>query len=207
MTAGLANNPGGATLGGTLSVTASQGVASFAGLTLTGAAAGYTLLISSSGLSGATTGSITVSPGALATLSLADGAARGRDCGGWVRSVGGRRRRVRQSDGFQRRCDGGDRERTGRCWTGWADECDRRRGRRDVRRADTHRGGRLYIPGLGRHVSRCDDGHDHRHTRCAGPACHDSRAAWEHQRGEHLSAWPSWPKINMETRPHPSKAM
>ena len=72
VTAALANNPDGATLGGNVSVTASQGVATFSGLTLTGAAAGYTLEISSSGLSGATTGSITVSPAAPATLYLAD---------------------------------------------------------------------------------------------------------------------------------------
>ena len=39
----LANNPTGATLGGTLSVTASKGVATFSGLTLTTAASGYTL--------------------------------------------------------------------------------------------------------------------------------------------------------------------
>ena len=39
----LANNPGGSTLGGTLSVTASNGVATFSGLTLTKAASGYTL--------------------------------------------------------------------------------------------------------------------------------------------------------------------
>ena len=43
VTVALANNPGGATLGGTLSVTASNGVATFSGLTLTKAAAGYTL--------------------------------------------------------------------------------------------------------------------------------------------------------------------
>ena len=47
VTVALANNPGGATLGGTLSVTASQGVATFSGLTLTKAASGYTLTVSS----------------------------------------------------------------------------------------------------------------------------------------------------------------
>ena len=60
----LANNPTGATLGGTLSVTASHGVATFSGLTLTKAASGYTLQVSSSGLSGATSSAITVTPAA-----------------------------------------------------------------------------------------------------------------------------------------------
>jgi streptogramin lyase len=72
VTAALANNPGGTTLGGTVSVTASSGVATFSGLSLTRAASGYTLQISSSGLSGATSGSITVSAGAAAALSLAN---------------------------------------------------------------------------------------------------------------------------------------
>ncbi len=43
VTVALASNPGGATLGGTLTVTASSGVATFSGLTLTKAASGYTL--------------------------------------------------------------------------------------------------------------------------------------------------------------------
>ncbi len=60
----LANNPGGSTLGGTLSVTASNGVATFSGLTLTKAASGYTLGVSSSGLTGATSSAITVTPAA-----------------------------------------------------------------------------------------------------------------------------------------------
>ena len=50
VTVALASNPGGATLGGTLTVTASQGVATFSGLTLTTAASGYTLVVSGSGL-------------------------------------------------------------------------------------------------------------------------------------------------------------
>ena len=60
----LANNPTGATLGGTLSATAIDGVATFSGLTLTKAAAGYTLGVSSSGLSSATSSAITVTPAA-----------------------------------------------------------------------------------------------------------------------------------------------
>jgi hypothetical protein len=62
----LANNPGGASLIGTASVTASAGIATFSGLTLNRPGSGYTLQATSGGLAPATTGSITVSP-ALAT--------------------------------------------------------------------------------------------------------------------------------------------
>jgi FKBP-type peptidyl-prolyl cis-trans isomerase 2/regulation of enolase protein 1 (concanavalin A-like superfamily) len=62
VTLGLANNPGGATLGGALTVSASGGIASFGGLTLDHAGGGYTLHVSSSGLSGALTSSFGVIP-------------------------------------------------------------------------------------------------------------------------------------------------
>jgi len=68
VTVALANNPGGATLGGTLSVTASQGVATFSALTLTTAASGYTLVVTSSGLGETVTSAITVSPLAASQL-------------------------------------------------------------------------------------------------------------------------------------------
>ena len=70
VTVALANNPGGATLGGTLTVTASQGVANFSGLTLTKAATGYTLAVSSSGLSGSTSSAITVTPASATQLVI-----------------------------------------------------------------------------------------------------------------------------------------
>ncbi len=70
LTVSLANNPGGATLGGTLTATTSQGVATFSGLTLTKAATGYTLAVSSSGLSGATSSAITVTPAAATQLVI-----------------------------------------------------------------------------------------------------------------------------------------
>ena len=59
----LANNPTGAKLGGTLSVKASQGVAKFSGLTLNKVGSGYTLQLTSSGLTGAVTNAITVTSG------------------------------------------------------------------------------------------------------------------------------------------------
>ena len=55
MAVALLNNPGGATLGGTLSVTAQSGVATFSGLTLDEPGTGYTLQVSSNGLTAATT--------------------------------------------------------------------------------------------------------------------------------------------------------
>jgi streptogramin lyase len=60
VTVALANNPGVTTLGGPLSVTASGGVATFSGLSLTRAAIGYTLLVSASGVDRVTTSGITV---------------------------------------------------------------------------------------------------------------------------------------------------
>ena len=58
----LLNNPGGATLGGTLTVTAQNGSASFSDLTLDQPGTGYTLSLSSSGLTGATTSAFDVTP-------------------------------------------------------------------------------------------------------------------------------------------------
>jgi streptogramin lyase len=60
----LANNPTGATLGGTLAAAAVDGVATFSGLSLTAAAPGYTLAVSSGGLFSATSSAITVTPAA-----------------------------------------------------------------------------------------------------------------------------------------------
>ncbi len=70
LTVALASNPGGATLGGTTSVAASQGVASFSGLSLTIAATGYTLQAASTGLTPSTTGAITVSAAAAAQVVI-----------------------------------------------------------------------------------------------------------------------------------------
>ena len=63
-------NPGGSALGGTLTVAASAGVASFSNLTLDKAAAGYTLAASAAGLTGATSGTFAVSPGAASSLVI-----------------------------------------------------------------------------------------------------------------------------------------
>jgi WD40 repeat protein len=58
----LLNNPTGATLGGTLSVMAHSGVASFSGLTLDKVGTGYTLRVSTNGLTMATTSDFNVQP-------------------------------------------------------------------------------------------------------------------------------------------------
>ncbi len=65
----LGANPGGDPLG-TVSATAVSGVATFSGITLQKAAAGYTLVASSSGLSSATSNTFTVSPAAAASLAF-----------------------------------------------------------------------------------------------------------------------------------------
>ena len=60
VTLSLANNPGGGTLGGTLTATAVDGVATFTNLTVSQAGNGYTLQAAASGLSSATTSSLNV---------------------------------------------------------------------------------------------------------------------------------------------------
>ncbi len=68
VTVALSNNPGGATLGGTLTVTAQSGVATFSGLTLDTAATGYTLLVSANGLADGTTNAFDVTAAAATHL-------------------------------------------------------------------------------------------------------------------------------------------
>jgi hypothetical protein len=70
VTLALANNPGTSTLGGTLSTTASSGVATFSALTLNMAASGYTLEVSSNGLAPATTSGFNVVAGAATQLVI-----------------------------------------------------------------------------------------------------------------------------------------
>jgi streptogramin lyase len=70
VTVALNGNPGDSTLGGTLSVPASNGVASFGGLTLNKAASGYTLEVSSSGLGGVATSPFPVTPAAASQLVI-----------------------------------------------------------------------------------------------------------------------------------------
>jgi streptogramin lyase len=70
VTVAIATNPGGATLGGTLTATASNGVAAFSGLTLNKAAAGYTLEVSAAGLGSGVTGFIAVTPAAATQLVI-----------------------------------------------------------------------------------------------------------------------------------------
>ncbi|HEX5632446.1 MAG TPA: Ig-like domain-containing protein, partial [Gemmatimonadales bacterium] len=64
----LGANPGGATLSGTTSVTASSGVATFGNVRLDRTGTGYTLAASSAGLTGVTTTSFSVTPAAAAAL-------------------------------------------------------------------------------------------------------------------------------------------
>ena len=70
VTIALGTNPGNATLSGTTTVTAVAGIATFAGVSLDKAGAGYTLTASASGLSSATSGAFTVLAQALARLAF-----------------------------------------------------------------------------------------------------------------------------------------
>jgi hypothetical protein len=68
VTVSLGNNPGDATLGGTLTEPVNGGVATFSNLTLSQAGAGYTLIVTASGVAGSqTTTPITVTAGTSAT--------------------------------------------------------------------------------------------------------------------------------------------
>ncbi|HEX3134100.1 MAG TPA: chitobiase/beta-hexosaminidase C-terminal domain-containing protein, partial [Planctomycetota bacterium] len=60
VTIALGNNPGSATLGGTTTVTAMNGVATFNSLSLNNAGTGYTVTASSSGLTGATSSAFNI---------------------------------------------------------------------------------------------------------------------------------------------------
>jgi streptogramin lyase len=64
VTVSLANNPGGSTLGGSHTVTASKGVAAFSDLSLNNTGSGYILQVSANGLASTTTNSfnVTTSP-------------------------------------------------------------------------------------------------------------------------------------------------
>jgi hypothetical protein len=62
VTVAIGNNPSGGTLSGTLTVTVSGGVATFGDLSIDKAGSGYTLVASSSGLTGATSNSFAVNP-------------------------------------------------------------------------------------------------------------------------------------------------
>ena len=63
VTLSLADNPGSATLGGTVSVAAVNGLATFSNLTLNRPAVGYRLAAASTGLTGATSNAFTVTSG------------------------------------------------------------------------------------------------------------------------------------------------
>jgi len=63
-------NPGSGTLSGTKTVAAVNGIASFSGLWINKAAAGYTLSASATSLTGATSGAFTINPGAPTKLSF-----------------------------------------------------------------------------------------------------------------------------------------
>ncbi len=69
VTIAVASGPGGLTSGSTTSVAAASGVATFSNLVLD-TSGSYTLAVSDSGLTGATTGTISVSPGAASKVVL-----------------------------------------------------------------------------------------------------------------------------------------
>lgn len=69
VTISLSSNPGAATLGGTLTVNAINGIATFSNLTLNRAGSGYVLRAAASGLTAATSSSFNVAAGGASTLT------------------------------------------------------------------------------------------------------------------------------------------
>src|SRR5881396_3010522 len=73
VTASIASGPSGATLGNATATTGSNGAASFSGLRLSGTAGSYTLRFEASGLATTTSGTISLSAGAVASLGVNGG--------------------------------------------------------------------------------------------------------------------------------------
>lgn len=76
VTLALANNPGGATLGGTVRVAAVAGVATFAAWSVSAAGDGYTVVASATGLTAATSSAFNVGAGGPASITVATGDAQ-----------------------------------------------------------------------------------------------------------------------------------
>ncbi|HEX8212012.1 MAG TPA: invasin domain 3-containing protein [Longimicrobium sp.] len=70
VTIAIGNNPGSGTLGGTVTVGAVDGIATFPNLSINKAGTGYTLAASATGLTGATSGAFDITPGAPAALAF-----------------------------------------------------------------------------------------------------------------------------------------
>ncbi len=68
VTVAIGNNPGGGVLGGTSTVAAAAGVATFSGLSIDKIGAGYTLVASSAGISGATSATFDITAGGATQL-------------------------------------------------------------------------------------------------------------------------------------------
>src|SRR3989475_464581 len=64
----IGTNPSGGTLGGTATVTASAGVATFSNLSIDKVGSGYTLAVSNTGLTGATSSTFNITPGTASKL-------------------------------------------------------------------------------------------------------------------------------------------
>ncbi|HMA47209.1 MAG TPA: hypothetical protein VKP11_08425, partial [Frankiaceae bacterium] len=70
VTVAIGTNPAAGTLSGTTTVAAQAGVATFSTLSINRSGSGYTLVATASGLSGATSGSFTINPGAATQLAI-----------------------------------------------------------------------------------------------------------------------------------------
>lgn len=73
VTLAIGTNPGGGTLSGTATGTATSGNISFTGLSIDKAGSGYTLVASSSGVTSATSGAFSITVGPASTISVSSG--------------------------------------------------------------------------------------------------------------------------------------
>src|SRR3989441_1099337 len=70
VTLAIGANPGGGTLSGTTAVAAAGGVATFPGLSINKAGVGYTLTVSATGVTGATSAAFSITPGSATQLAF-----------------------------------------------------------------------------------------------------------------------------------------
>src|SRR5207247_1996601 len=70
VTLAIGTNPDGGTLSGTTAVPAAGGVATFPGLSINKAGAGYTLTVSATGVTGATSAAFSITPGSATQLAI-----------------------------------------------------------------------------------------------------------------------------------------
>ena len=181
VTIAVASGPGGFTSGSTTSVAAASGVATFSNLVLD-TSGSYTLTVSGSGLTSATTGTISVSPATASQIGRPADSSDG-NCGTGAEPVDHRRRgrRLRQVvTSNTSTVTIAVAQRTG--WTRSQQHDQRGGGERcgHVQQSGSRHTGQRYVFGQRQRVDRRDHGHDQREPgngQQVGPRANSRRAA------------------------------